>query len=93
MALLEPTASTADLRKRADAIFIAVEKVVADDLHHALKWGADKVDALQAFKDFVHNTLDKMGVPKDPPGPHKDAGCRVGQRLEWIKENGYIPNG
>jgi hypothetical protein len=36
---------------------------------------------LQAFKDFVHNRLDIAGVPVDPPGEHRDRGCRVGQRL------------
>lgn len=45
----------------------------------------DAIDALQKFKDFTHDTLDTMDIPHDPPGPHKDAGCRIGQRLEWIK--------
>jgi len=41
-------------------------------------------DALQAFKDFVHARLDKAGVPVDPPGEHRDAGCRIGQRLDLV---------
>ena len=41
-------------------------------------------DALQAFKTFVHTRLDKAGVPVDPPGEHRDAGCRIGQRLDLV---------
>jgi hypothetical protein len=41
-------------------------------------------EKLAAFKDFVHKTLDDAGVPADPPGPHRDAGCRIGQRLAWV---------
>jgi len=40
---------------------------------------------LRAFKDFVHQRLDAMGVPVDPPGEHRDAGCRIGQRLDWVQ--------
>lgn len=39
-------------------------------------------DRLQAFKDYVHQRLDAASIPKNPPGPHADAGCRVGQRLD-----------
>lgn len=42
------------------------------------------VDALQAFKTFVHARLDRAGVPADPPGEHRDAGCRIGQRLDAV---------
>lgn len=41
-------------------------------------------DALKAFKAFVHRRLDEAGVPVDPPGPHRDAGCRIGQRLDVL---------
>lgn len=41
-------------------------------------------DALRAFKSFVHSTLDRQGVPIDPPGPHREAGCRIGQRFDWL---------
>jgi hypothetical protein len=43
-------------------------------------------DKLQAFKDFVHKRLDAAGVPADPPGEHRDRGCRVGQRLAVLIE-------
>lgn len=40
---------------------------------------------LQAFKDWVHNWLDKAGVPHDPDQErNKITGCRVGGRLEWL---------
>lgn len=42
------------------------------------------LDALQAFKTFVHARLDRAGVPADPPGEHRDAGCRIGQRLDAV---------
>lgn len=41
-------------------------------------------DRLQAFKDYVHEWLDKAGVPEDPNGPHSAEGCRVGDRLDWL---------
>ncbi len=41
---------------------------------------------LKKFKAFVHQTLDRMGVPSDPPGKHRDEGCRVGQRLAWLDD-------
>lgn len=41
-------------------------------------------DKLAAFKTFVHGRLDAGGVPVDPPGPHRDEGCRIGQRLDWL---------
>lgn len=40
--------------------------------------------ARQAFKDYVHTRLDDAGVPVDPPSPHRDAGCRIGGRLDWL---------
>lgn len=41
-------------------------------------------DKLAAFKAFVHRRLDEIGVPVDPPGEHRDAGCRIGQRIDWL---------
>lgn len=42
------------------------------------------VERLQKFKDYVHATLTDMGIPEDPPGQHRDAGCRIGQRLALV---------
>ena len=39
-------------------------------------------DKLQAFKDYVHGRLDQAGIPVDPPSEHRDAGCRIGGRLD-----------
>lgn len=41
-------------------------------------------DKLAAFKAYVHRRLDEAGVPADPPGEHREAGCRIGQRLDWL---------
>jgi len=61
--------------------------VPSDDLqacaHEVLRL-EDKVAALQKFKDFVHARPDQAGVEKDPPGQHRDAGCRIGQRLDLV---------
>lgn len=43
-----------------------------------------KVEKLEAFKAFVHACLDRAGVPTDPPGEHRDARCRIGQRLDVL---------
>lgn len=44
---------------------------------------ASEADAT-AFKRYVHERLDRAGVPADPDGPHKDAGCRIGGRLDIV---------
>ena len=41
-----------------------------------------QLEKLQAFKDYVHNRLDDAGIEKDPESVHKDAGCRIGGRLD-----------
>lgn len=41
---------------------------------------------LQAFKNWVHDYLDKHGVPADPGGPHTAEGCRIGDRMDWVFE-------
>jgi len=41
---------------------------------------------LQKFKDYVHDRLDKMGIPIDPDSPHKEAGCRIGGRLDVVEQ-------
>lgn len=43
-------------------------------------------DALAKFKEYVHLRLNGAGVPVDPPGEHRDAGCRIGQRLQWVDD-------
>ena len=39
---------------------------------------------LQAFKDWVHAYLDAQDVPHHPPGTHGAAGCRIGDRMDWL---------
>ena len=41
-------------------------------------------DKLQAFKDWVHTYLDTHNVPHHPPGVHGAAGCRIGDRMDWL---------
>lgn len=43
-------------------------------------------DKLHAFKVYVHQRLDAMGVPHSvPESEHDKAGCRVGGRLDWVE--------
>jgi hypothetical protein len=43
-----------------------------------------RVEKLQRFKDWVHNYLDRHGVPHHPPGTHGAEGCRIGDRMDWL---------
>ncbi len=44
-----------------------------------------ELEKAQAFKTFVHTTLDAMGIPATfPDGEHSKEGCRIGDRLAWI---------
>lgn len=45
----------------------------------------EQIKKLQDFKDYVHERLDKMGVPHTVEGEHTDAGCRVGGRLDYVE--------
>lgn len=41
-------------------------------------------DHLAKFKAYVHERLDKAGVPVDPPSEHREKGCRIGGRLDHL---------
>lgn len=44
-------------------------------------------DKLQQFKQYVHDRLDKMGVPADPePDNNADHGCRIEGRLNVVEK-------
>ena len=45
-----------------------------------------RIKELQAFKDYTHKRLDDAGIPIDPESPHKEAGCRIGGRLDFVFE-------
>lgn len=53
--------------------------------NHAASQFQSQLDKLQKFKDYVHDRLDKIGVPVDPESKHKAAGCRIGGRLDFIQ--------
>ena len=42
----------------------------------------DRVNKLQAFKDYTHKRLDEAGIEKEPNGEHSEHGCRIGDRLD-----------
>ena len=54
------------------------------ELERSLTAAEAERDALLRFKRFVHSFLTQRGVPEDPPGKHRDEGCRVGQRLQYV---------
>jgi hypothetical protein len=65
------------------------EKLADDFAHHAAEYRElrkvfEERDKLQAFKDWVHAYLDGKGVPHHPPGTHGAAGCRIGDRMDWV---------
>lgn len=43
-----------------------------------------EVEKLRKFKEYVHARLDAAGIEKDPDGPHKEQGCRIGGRLDLV---------
>lgn len=46
---------------------------------------ADKADACEKFKLFVHSYLSERGVPHgDPTNQHQIEGCRIGARLDLM---------
>jgi hypothetical protein len=49
-------------------------------------WRERRVQELEAFKKYVHDRLDAMGVPhSDPESEHDKAGCRIGGRLDIVE--------
>ncbi len=57
---------------------------MTETLPQHLETLAAERDKLQAFKDWVHTYLDQHGVPHHPPGTHGAAGCRIGDRMDWL---------
>lgn len=75
-------------RARADA----AEKAAAlatqdrDDARKITEKVLAERDALAKFKAYVHAWLDKESVPTHPDGEHSKEGCRVGDRLELLRD-------
>lgn len=69
---------------RQDELTLIELREQVDTLKADLLVAVSEKSKLQAFKDFVHRRLDEMGVPKDPESPHRDAGCRIGGRLDEV---------
>lgn len=65
---------------------LAAAEEQSERAHARLDYALEQRDKLQAFKDFVHQTLTVMGVPAEIDGPHSAQGCRVGDRLAFIAE-------
>jgi len=53
---------------------------------HAHNELSEKIDALANFKKYVHDRLDKMGIPSDPePENNNKHGCRIEGRLNFME--------
>lgn len=50
----------------------------------------EEVAKLQAFKDYVHQRLDEVGIDKEPNGQHGKHGCRIGDRLDIVLIDNHI---
>lgn len=47
-----------------------------------------EIEKLKKFKAYVHDRLDKIGVPNDPePENNKSHGCRIEGRLNFIEQS------
>lgn len=57
------------------------------EIGQGFAWFGDALDALRKFKAYVHDRLDKMGIPVDPDSPHKAEGCRIGGRLDIVGQS------
>jgi hypothetical protein len=44
----------------------------------------ERAEKAERFKAYVHKRLDEAGVPVDPPSPHREQGCRIGGRLDYV---------
>jgi hypothetical protein len=65
---------------------LVLEKQLAlEYCHKRMAEAYTEIEKLQKFKDYVHHRLDKINIPADPESPHKEAGCRIGGRLDIIE--------
>lgn len=55
-------------------------------LEEEIKSLREQLTKAKAFKEYVHRRLDDAGIPIDPDSPHKEHGCRIGGRLDFILE-------
>ena len=82
--------STSDEYKQAYLDQCKRNDAIAKDLEYWAQKGADLTkerDKLQKFKEYVHNRLDRIGIPADPD-PEKNAahGCRIEGRLNVVEK-------
>lgn len=77
-----------EMRRRGDMFAEASRKKAGWllETRRALEKMTKERDALYKFKAYVHERLDKAGVPVDPELVHKANCCRIGGRLDWIPE-------
>jgi len=52
----------------------------------SIKELSTEIEKLKTFKSYVHDRLDAMGIEVDPESPHKEAGCRIGGRLDIVEK-------
>jgi hypothetical protein len=78
----KPDSSETDWKKEFD--LLDKEHQIIRQSFHELRASNDK---LQKFKEYVHDRLDKMGIPENPePDNNAAHGCRIEGRLNAIEQ-------
>lgn len=66
-----------------------VEHIIDYFWEEHLKDSRKRIEHLEEFKKYVHDRLDKMGIPADPdPDNNKEHGCRIEGRLNVVEAQG-----
>lgn len=55
-----------------------------ETVNHRIEALQTEHDKLLKFKQYVHERLDKHGIPHHSPGVHGAEGCRIGDRLDYV---------
>lgn len=82
-----PECAIEDLRDQRDAARAELERVKAerDELWGKNRLNKNALDKALKFKRYVHERLDKAGVPTDPEAESNAAhGCRIEGRLNHV---------
>ena len=55
--------SVANLRRASQAVYLACDSLVADDISNLLRWGADRAEELEELKDMIlHDGIEKWNL-------------------------------
>lgn len=72
------------MRDGTEYALVLYAPVTRDEAEELAPHLVAEVEKLRKFKEYVHARLDAAGIEKDPDGPHKEQGCRIGGRLDLV---------